>query len=36
LALALSLPAALPDHELLRIMAFGVVLFTLLGQGTTM
>jgi monovalent cation:H+ antiporter, CPA1 family len=36
LALALSLPAALPDRELLRIMAFGVVLFTLLGQGTTM
>ena len=36
LALALSLPAALPDRELLRVMAFGVVLFTLLGQGTTM
>lgn len=37
LALALSLPAALgPDRELLRVMAFGVVLFTLLGQATTM
>ena len=36
LALALSLPAALPDRELLRVMAFGVVLFTLVGQGTTM
>jgi CPA1 family monovalent cation:H+ antiporter len=36
LALALSLPAALGDRELLRIMTFGVVLFTLVGQGTTM
>lgn len=36
LALVLSLPAAFPDRELLRIMAFGVVLFTLLAQGTTM
>ena len=37
LALALSLPAALgPDRELLRLMAFGVVLFTLLAQATTM
>lgn len=37
LALALSLPAALgPDRDLLRVMAFGVVLFTLLAQGTTM
>jgi CPA1 family monovalent cation:H+ antiporter len=36
LALALSLPASLPDRELLRVMAFGVVLFTLLAQGTTM
>lgn len=36
LALALSLPATLADRELLRIMAFGVVLFTLLAQGTTM
>lgn len=37
LALALSLPAALgPDRELIRIMAFGVVLFTLLVQSTTM
>jgi CPA1 family monovalent cation:H+ antiporter len=36
LALALSLPASLADRELLRVMAFGVVLFTLVGQGTTM
>lgn len=36
LALALSLPATFADRELLRVMAFGVVLFTLLGQGTTM
>lgn len=36
LALALSLPAAFADRELLRVMTFGVVLFTLLGQGTTM
>lgn len=36
LALALSLPVGLADRELLRVMAFGVVLFTLLGQGTTM
>ena len=37
LALALSLPAALgPDRDLLRLMAFGVVLFTLLAQATTM
>jgi len=36
LALALSLPAAIADRELLRVMAFGVVLFTLLAQGTTM
>ncbi len=36
LALALSLPASLADRDLLRIMTFGVVLFTLLGQGTTM
>lgn len=36
LALALSLPLALPDRELLRTMTFGVVLFTLLAQGTTM
>ncbi len=37
LALALSLPVALgPDRELLRVMAFGVVLFTLLVQATTM
>jgi CPA1 family monovalent cation:H+ antiporter len=37
LALALSLPAALgADRELLRVMAFGVVLFSLLAQATTM
>jgi Na+:H+ antiporter len=37
LALALSLPAALgPDRDLMRTMAFGVVLFTLLVQATTM
>ncbi len=36
LALVLSLPAAFADRELLRVMTFGVVLFTLLGQGTTM
>lgn len=37
LALVLTLPASLgPDGELLRVMAFGVVLFTILVQGTTM
>jgi monovalent cation:H+ antiporter, CPA1 family len=37
LALALSLPAALgPQAESLRVMTFGVVLFTLLIQATTM
>lgn len=37
LALALSLPASLgADREQLRVMAFGVVLFTLLAQSTTM
>ncbi|MDQ6788221.1 MAG: Na+/H+ antiporter [Acidobacteriota bacterium] len=36
LALALSLPLALAERELLRVMTFGVVLFTLLAQGTTM
>ena len=36
LALVLSLPAALPGRETLRVMTFGVVLFTLLVQGTTM
>ncbi len=36
LALALSLPATFVDRDLLRVMAFGVVLFTLVGQGTTM
>ncbi len=37
LALALSLPASLgTERELLRVMTFGVVLFTLLVQSTTM
>ncbi|MCX6030343.1 MAG: Na+/H+ antiporter [Chloroflexi bacterium] len=37
LALALSLPAALgPERNLVQVMAFGVVLFTLLIQSTTM
>jgi NhaP-type Na+/H+ or K+/H+ antiporter len=37
LALALSLPDSLgPERDLLRVMAFGVVLFTLLVQSTTM
>jgi CPA1 family monovalent cation:H+ antiporter len=36
LALALSLPAALgPQRDLVRVMTFGVVLFTLLAQGMT-
>jgi len=35
LALALSLPITLPQRDLLEVMAFGVVLFTLLGQGPT-
>jgi CPA1 family monovalent cation:H+ antiporter len=35
LALALSLPAQLAQRDLLEVMAFGVVLFTLMGQGTT-
>ena len=36
LALVLSLPYDLPEVERLRVMSFGVVLFTLLIQGTTM
>ncbi len=36
LALALSLPADLAERDTLRAMTFGVVLFTLLAQGTTM
>ncbi len=37
LALALSLPASFgADRDLIRLMAFGVVLFTLIVQGTTM
>jgi CPA1 family monovalent cation:H+ antiporter len=35
LALALSLPATLPHREMLLSMTFGVLLFTLMGQGTT-
>jgi monovalent cation:H+ antiporter, CPA1 family len=35
LALALSLPAAFAARDLVRVMTFGVVLFTLLVQGTT-
>jgi len=36
LALVLSLPATLDEHGTLRAMTFGVVLFTLLVQATTM
>jgi monovalent cation:H+ antiporter, CPA1 family len=36
LALALSLPVVFTNRELVRVMTFGVVLFTLLAQGTTM
>lgn len=35
LALALSLPTNIPDREMLIVAAFGVVLFTLVGQGMT-
>ena len=35
LALALSLPATLVDRQVMLSMAFGVLLFTLMGQGTT-
>jgi CPA1 family monovalent cation:H+ antiporter len=35
LALALSLPTDLPHRDTLLSMAFGVLLFTLMGQGTT-
>jgi CPA1 family monovalent cation:H+ antiporter len=35
LALVLSLPADMPGRRQLQAMAFGVVLFTLLAQGTT-
>ncbi len=34
-ALALSLPTALPNRELIQGLTFGIVLFTLLVQGTT-
>ena len=34
-ALALSIPPGTPDRELLQGVAFGIVLFTLLVQGTT-
>lgn len=37
LALALSLPAAFgPDRQIVLVMTFGVVLFTLVGQGLSM
>jgi CPA1 family monovalent cation:H+ antiporter len=36
LALVLSLPATFPDREMLQVMTLGVVVLTLLGQGTTM
>jgi CPA1 family monovalent cation:H+ antiporter len=36
LALVLSLPSNFADRDLFRLMAFGVVLFTLLAQSTTM
>jgi CPA1 family monovalent cation:H+ antiporter len=36
LALVLSLSAGFPQRDLLAVMSFGVVLFTLLAQGTTM
>jgi CPA1 family monovalent cation:H+ antiporter len=35
LALALSLPATLPNRGVLLSMTFGVMLFSLMGQGTT-
>ena len=35
LALALSLPVALPNRDMLLSMTFGVMLFSLMGQGTT-
>ena len=35
MALALSIPETTPDREMLQGIVFGVVLFTLLGQGTT-
>jgi CPA1 family monovalent cation:H+ antiporter len=34
-ALALSIPEGTPDRELLQGIVFGIVLFTLLVQGTT-
>ena len=34
-AMALSLPADVPQRDLLQEITFGVVLFTLLVQGTT-
>lgn len=36
LAAALSLPSSTPQHDLLLALTFGLVLFTLLGQGLTM
>lgn len=36
LALALSLPLGLPERDWMQVMAFGVVLVSLLGEGLTM
>ena len=36
LALALSLPAELPNRDLIELMSFGAVFFSLVGQGLTM
>jgi CPA1 family monovalent cation:H+ antiporter len=36
IALALALPQQIPERDLLIVMAFGVVLFTLLVQGLTL
>jgi CPA1 family monovalent cation:H+ antiporter len=35
IAVALSLPASVPDGDLIRTLTFGVVLFTILVQGST-
>jgi monovalent cation:H+ antiporter, CPA1 family len=36
LALGLALPGAIPGRDLLTVLTFGVVLFTLVGQGLTL
>lgn len=36
MALALSLPPTVPNHELIRVLAFGYVLFSIVVQGVTM